>query len=69
MDKFTRLTADLAANELGDDINAETRTPLEDAEGFGCPFNAYQCHSHCLSIGRRGGYCRGLVRQTCVCYR
>ncbi|XP_077505887.1 defensin-1-like [Amblyomma americanum] len=36
--------------------------------GFGCPFNQYQCHSHCLSIGRRGGYCGGSFKTTCTCY-
>lgn len=68
MDKFTRRTTDLTTNEVDGSINAETRTPLEDAEGFGCPWNAYQCHSHCRSVGRRGGYCRGFFRQTCACY-
>ncbi|XP_077529620.1 defensin-like isoform X4 [Haemaphysalis longicornis] len=37
--------------------------------GFGCPFNQGACHSHCRSIGRRGGYCAGIVKQTCTCYR
>jgi len=47
--------------------------PLEEEPpvelGFGCPFNEYECHAHCLSIGMRGGYCSGFFRQTCVCYR
>lgn len=38
------------------------------AQGFGCPFNAYECHSHCRSIGRLGGYC-GNYRMTCYCYK
>ena len=37
--------------------------------GFGCPLNRYQCHSHCQSIGRKGGYCGGWWSFTCTCYR
>nr|QEO24725.1 holosin 1 [Ixodes holocyclus] len=37
--------------------------------GFGCPFNQGACHSHCRSIGRRGGYCAGIIKQTCTCYK
>ncbi|XP_050051433.1 4 kDa defensin-like [Dermacentor andersoni] len=37
--------------------------------GFGCPLNQGACHRHCRSIGRRGGYCSGIVKQTCTCYR
>ncbi|XP_065308581.1 4 kDa defensin-like [Dermacentor albipictus] len=37
--------------------------------GFGCPLNQAACHNHCRSIGRRGGYCAGLVKQTCTCYK
>ncbi|XP_040064578.2 4 kDa defensin [Ixodes scapularis] len=37
--------------------------------GFGCPFNQGACHRHCRSIGRRGGYCAGFLKQTCTCYR
>ncbi|XP_078309851.1 defensin-1-like [Crassostrea virginica] len=37
--------------------------------GFGCPFNSYQCHSHCQSIGRLGGYCGGWWKSKCTCYR
>ncbi|XP_050022785.1 defensin-like [Dermacentor andersoni] len=36
--------------------------------GFGCPLNQRGCHLHCRSIGRRGGYCAGVIRQTCTCY-
>nr|XP_050051431.1 defensin-like [Dermacentor andersoni] len=37
--------------------------------GFGCPLNQGACHRHCRSIGRRGGYCGGFIKQTCTCYR
>ena len=37
--------------------------------GFGCPFNQYQCNSHCQSIGMRAGYCAGPVKLTCTCTR
>nr|P0DV61.1 RecName: Full=Tick defensin 2; AltName: Full=OsDef2 [Ornithodoros savignyi] len=37
--------------------------------GYGCPFNQYQCHSHCKGIrGYKGGYCKGAFKQTCKCY-
>uniref|UniRef100_A0A023FP91 Defensin n=1 Tax=Amblyomma cajennense TaxID=34607 RepID=A0A023FP91_AMBCJ len=36
--------------------------------GFGCPLNQGACHRHCRSIGRRGGYCAGIIKQTCTCY-
>ncbi|EEC08933.1 scapularisin preproprotein, putative [Ixodes scapularis] len=36
--------------------------------GFGCPFDQGACHRHCQSIGRRGGYCAGIIKQTCTCY-
>ena len=37
--------------------------------GFGCPFSGYECHHHCQSIGRKGGYCAGFLNFTCTCYR
>jgi hypothetical protein len=43
--------------------------PDSAVAGFGCPFDQYQCHSHCRSIGRRGGYCGGTLKLTCTCYR
>ncbi|EFE33951.1 uncharacterized protein ARB_07415 [Trichophyton benhamiae CBS 112371] len=30
--------------------------------GFGCPLNERECHAHCLSIGRKFGYCGGSLR-------
>ncbi|XP_077554290.1 defensin BmKDfsin6-like isoform X2 [Haemaphysalis longicornis] len=36
--------------------------------GFGCPFDERECHAHCQSVGRRGGYC-GNFRMTCYCYQ
>ncbi|CAN7997741.1 unnamed protein product [Ixodes pacificus] len=36
---------------------------------FGCPLNQGACHNHCRSIKRRGGYCSGIFKQTCTCYR
>nr|2LR5_A Chain A, micasin [Microsporum canis] len=35
--------------------------------GFGCPFNENECHAHCLSIGRKFGFCAGPLRATCTC--
>uniref|UniRef100_A0A914UIS4 Invertebrate defensins family profile domain-containing protein n=1 Tax=Plectus sambesii TaxID=2011161 RepID=A0A914UIS4_9BILA len=36
--------------------------------GFGCPLSAPDCDKHCTSKGYRGGYCKGMFRQTCKCY-
>jgi hypothetical protein len=44
------------------------KSPVTPAHGFGCPFNQYLCHSHCLSVGHNGGYCKGFFKQTCKCY-
>ena len=66
MDKFTRRTANLVDADKA--LNAETHAPIEGAEGFGCPFNAYECDRHCMSKGYTGGNCRGKFRQTCHCY-
>ncbi|KAL3244627.1 hypothetical protein MRX96_018611 [Rhipicephalus microplus] len=37
--------------------------------GFGCPVFQGNCHTHCRSIGRLGGYCAGTFKLTCTCYR
>ncbi|XP_078341803.1 defensin-1-like [Crassostrea virginica] len=37
--------------------------------GFGCPFNQYQCHSHCTSTGCAAGYCGGILKLRCTCAR
>nr|ATN39848.1 defensin DFS2 [Haemaphysalis longicornis]BAX73647.1 hemolymph defensin [Haemaphysalis longicornis] len=42
---------------------------LRVRRGFGCPLNQGACHRHCRSIRRRGGYCSGIIKQTCTCYR
>ncbi|XP_050051644.1 defensin [Dermacentor andersoni] len=42
---------------------------LRVRRGFGCPLNQGACHNHCRSIRRRGGYCSGIIKQTCTCYR
>ncbi|KAH8603030.1 hypothetical protein B0O99DRAFT_680002 [Bisporella sp. PMI_857] len=43
------------------------------ARGFGCPFDKYQCDSHCRSLGggRKGGYCggQGFLHLTCICFK
>uniref|UniRef100_V5IBJ2 Putative defensin 2 n=1 Tax=Ixodes ricinus TaxID=34613 RepID=V5IBJ2_IXORI len=36
---------------------------------FGCPSDHGTCHSHCRSIGRRGGHCSGFGKRTCTCYQ
>ncbi|XP_077507910.1 4 kDa defensin-like [Amblyomma americanum] len=41
---------------------------LRVRRGFGCPINE-SCHKYCLSIGRRGGFCGGQWRLTCLCYK
>ncbi|XP_037269264.1 defensin [Rhipicephalus microplus] len=52
------------------DVPAESEMAhLRVRRGFGCPFNQGACHRHCRSIRRRGGYCAGLIKQTCTCYR
>nr|P0DQT7.1 RecName: Full=Defensin BmKDfsin1; Flags: Precursor [Mesobuthus martensii] len=33
----------------------------------GCPDNEDECHEHCKSIGKSGGYCVGPHKQTCRC--
>lgn len=40
-----------------------------EVNGFGCPLFEKDCHNHCLSIGRKGGYCGNTFRQTCYCYK
>uniref|UniRef100_G3MPF7 Defensin n=1 Tax=Amblyomma maculatum TaxID=34609 RepID=G3MPF7_AMBMU len=57
-------------------VASTAATPVESEEahlrvrrGFGCPFNQGACHNHCRSIRRRGGYCAGVIKQTCTCYR
>lgn len=42
---------------------------LRVRRGFGCPLNQGACHRHCRSIRRRGGYCSGIIKQTCTCYK
>nr|XP_054933233.1 uncharacterized protein LOC129387747 [Dermacentor andersoni] len=45
-----------------------TEPHLRVRRGFGCPISDF-CHKHCLSIGRRGGYCGGKWKLTCICYK
>ncbi|KAG0276312.1 hypothetical protein BGZ95_007705 [Linnemannia exigua] len=39
-------------------------TPV--AAGFGCP-NSQACSNYCITIGRNGGSCGGLLWHTCKC--
>ncbi|XP_049270319.1 defensin-like [Rhipicephalus sanguineus] len=59
------LAAMLAMTSAVEDDNAEAH--LRVRRGFGCPISDF-CHKHCLSIGRRGGYCGGKWKLTCICY-
>lgn len=68
MKKFIRRSSSLADVSFGQALRSETQVPLEGVEGFGCPFNAGTCDDHCSNKGYRGGYCKGALRQTCVCY-
>ncbi|WP_434384652.1 hypothetical protein [Melittangium boletus] len=59
------------ADEALEPLSSEEPEAQEDTyskTGFGCPFNEYQCHSHCRSIKKKGGYCGNWARQTCYCY-
>ncbi|XP_064462016.1 defensin BmKDfsin3-like [Ornithodoros turicata] len=48
---------------------AEDASHLRVRRGFGCPFNQYECHSHCASIrGYKGGYCDEFLKMRCKCY-
>lgn len=69
------LSKDDVQNETNDiKVDEEARGDFDNLPekiqpaGFGCPGNDYQCHSHCLSIGRRGGYCGGFLWAVCTCY-
>nr|ACJ04425.1 defensin A [Ornithodoros papillipes] len=55
------------AQEVHDDVEEQSVPRVR--RGYGCPFNQYQCHSHCSGIrGYKGGYCKGTFKQTCKCY-
>uniref|UniRef100_A0A023GBQ6 Putative tick defensins 1 n=1 Tax=Amblyomma triste TaxID=251400 RepID=A0A023GBQ6_AMBTT len=42
---------------------------LRVRRGFGCPFNM-RCFRHCKRrLRRRGGYCGGRFKLTCICVR
>ncbi|XP_075747485.1 defensin-like [Rhipicephalus microplus] len=60
------LAALLAMTFAVEDDNAEAHVRVR--RWFGCPVSDF-CHKHCLSIGRRGGYCGGQWRTTCICYK
>ncbi|WP_139738766.1 actinodefensin [Actinomyces wuliandei] len=68
MSQFIRRTTTLAGADFTQALRSETHVPAEGAEPFGCPFNQYECHRHCRSAGFRGGYCKGMFKQTCKCY-
>ncbi|CED90094.1 MAG: actinodefensin [Actinomyces succiniciruminis] len=69
MKNFIRRSSSLDAVSFEQALRSETHAPLEGAEGFGCPFSERSCDTHCMTKGYRGGYCKGAVRQTCVCYK
>ncbi|GAV09102.1 hypothetical protein RvY_18699 [Ramazzottius varieornatus] len=52
-----------------DDVPQLVADDALETRGFGCPLNEYQCHSHCKSLGggRKGGYCGGPIKTTCIC--
>ncbi|KAM5457313.1 hypothetical protein MaudCBS49596_000508 [Microsporum audouinii] len=52
---------------LATDDAAVDAAPAVEKRGFGCPFNENECHAHCLSIGRKFGFCAGPLRATCTC--
>nr|QIG55621.1 defensin A [Ornithodoros turicata] len=60
----------LAVASMAQDVDdVEESSAVRVRRGYGCPFNQYQCHSHCSGIrGYKGGYCKGLFKQTCTCY-
>ncbi|EEC08554.1 preprodefensin, putative [Ixodes scapularis] len=35
--------------------------------GYYCPFQQDKCHLHCISIGRKAGYCGNFLKRTCIC--
>ena len=66
--QFIRRSNSLTDVNFTQAFHSETQAPLEGAEGFGCPWLAPFCDSHCMSKGYRGGRCAGGWRQNCVCY-
>ncbi|CAN7942434.1 unnamed protein product [Ixodes hexagonus] len=63
------LIAGLLSASLAQDDGGETEVVRVRRSGYFCPFRQGACHRHCRSIRRRGGYCAGLFKQTCTCYR
>ncbi|KAK8781501.1 hypothetical protein V5799_017158 [Amblyomma americanum] len=62
------LAVSLTVTSGAEDTSQEPH--LRVRRGFGCPFSRRYCHWHCrYELRRRGGYCAGRFRQTCVCIR
>lgn len=57
-----------ASHDIGGPFNGDEEIIVRQPKGFGCPFDQQKCHLHCISIGRKGGYCAGAIKQTCTCY-
>ncbi|KAA8915708.1 hypothetical protein TRICI_002151 [Trichomonascus ciferrii] len=67
MQFFKALLLFTAAAMAAPNAQPEAEAESLGKRGFGCPFDQGECHDHCVSIGKRAGYCDGAVKQTCTC--
>ncbi|KAA8904304.1 hypothetical protein TRICI_005530 [Trichomonascus ciferrii] len=71
-DKIALLFCAVVAAVAVPEENKEHDAELSQAEaiiekrGFGCPTDE-KCHSHCVGIDMRAGYCSGPFSLRCVC--